>query len=339
MTTQDVGKLPSGEESDDMSTVGLIRVAGRRPEPPAFRVARVRQSVETEWRRMLRRRRMRRSVLVIGVAAAVALAVGLTIRTPAPAAIRPLDAPVASVARVTGPVHLKAPTSPPRALVEDSEVHPGAILETGSGAGVALQFRNGGSVRIDSDSRVVIDAVARLSLEQGRLYADWTLNGPDPQTIEIATTSGIVRDIGTQFEVGVIASALQIRVREGIVRFDGQGTSATLAGAESLRIEADGGQRRGRIVTHGRDWSWIEALAPAFRIEGASLASLLDWVCRERGLTWRFDDSAAARVGQAAVLHGSIDGLTPAAALDAVLPATGLAYRQNGGELVIGLMR
>lgn len=336
MTTQASSK---DDRSDDMSTVTLIRLAGRRPEPAAFRVTRVRLSVEKEWRRVLRRRRMRRSLLVFGVAACVALAVAIGVRTPAPTVTSPVVAPIASVARVVGPVQLELPERPTRALVEHFEVPPGAIINTSTGGGVALQFRNGGSVRIDANSRVVITSASRLALEQGRLYVDRTAVETVPHTIEIATRSGLVREIGTQFEVAVVASVLQIRVREGIVHFDGPDISARLAGAESLRIEADGRQRRGRIATHGLDWSWIEELAPPFRIEGATLASFLDWVCRERGLRWRFDHPAAARTGRAAVLHGSIEGLTPAAALDAILPATGLAYRRDRGELVIGLAR
>lgn len=336
MTTPPFRTLTSDDGSDDRSTAALIRLAGRRPEPAAFRGTRVRLSVEKEWRRMLRRRRMRRSALVLAVAASVAVGIGIGIRTPAPPVARPVAAVVASVARVVGPVQLTLRDMPPGPLVEHFEVPPGAIVETSTGAGVGLQFRNGGSVRIDADSRVVISAASRLTLERGRLYVDWSAVGAVPDTIEIATTSGLVRDIGTQFEVAIVASALQIRVREGMVRFDGL-TSATLTGAESIRIEADGAQQRSRIVTHGRDWSWIESLALPFRIEGATLASFLDWVSRERGLRWRFDGPAAAHIGKAAVLHGSIEGLTPAAALDAVLPAAGLAYRQDGGELVVAL--
>jgi ferric-dicitrate binding protein FerR (iron transport regulator) len=338
MMTRPFGTPPPDDRPDEKAMVDLIRLAGRRPEPAAFRAARVRLSVEREWRTLVHRRRMRRAGFLVAAAAAAALAVGVGMRV-SPSGPRPADAAVARVARVAGPVQLTPAGLPAGEAAEGLDVRPGAVVETGPGGGVALVFANGGSVRIGEGARVTIGAASRLSLEQGRLYVDSTAAATSPQAIEIATRAGTVREIGTQFEVRVVDSALVIRVREGIVRFEGRGHAATLREAEFMRIEAGGPPRRGWIATHGADWAWLEELALPFRMEGATLPAFLEWVCRERGLKWRFADSAAAKVGQGAVLHGSIDGLTPAAALDAVLPATGLEYRQDGGELVIGLVR
>ena len=60
-------------------------------------------------------------------------------------------------------------------------------------------------------------------------------------------------------------------------------------------------------------------------IEGATLESFLNWASGELGLTWRFADRAAERYGRTVVLHGSIEGLTPKEALEAVLPTCGMS--------------
>jgi hypothetical protein len=61
----------------------------------------------------------------------------------------------------------------------------------------------------------------------------------------------------------------------------------------------------------------------------------LQWVSREEGLRWEYADAAARRVGDRAVVNGSIDGLTPAEALLAVLPAAGLTSTRDGDRLII----
>jgi hypothetical protein len=70
-------------------------------------------------------------------------------------------------------------------------------------------------------------------------------------------------------------------------------------------------------------------------IEGAKLESFLNWVGGELGRTWRYADRAAERYGQTVVLHGSIEGLTPQEALEAVLPTCGMSQRTSRGELIV----
>jgi hypothetical protein len=48
-----------------------------------------------------------------------------------------------------------------------------------------------------------------------------------------------------------------------------------------------------------------------------------------------FGDPRLARSAASIVLHGSIEGLTPVAAVETVLPACGLVHRVRGGALFI----
>ena len=81
--------------------------------------------------------------------------------------------------------------------------------------------------------------------------------------------------------------------------------------AEAVTLHPDRRIERALAPPFGKEWSWVEALAPPFVLEGATLESFLNWVSGELGLRWRYADRAAERYGQTVVLHGSIEGLTP----------------------------
>ena len=340
MSRRDPFKPATAGEPGDMPTVALIRLAGRRPEPAPFRTARARTVVEAEWRRTLRRRSARRAAWLLVAATAAVLAMAVLLRTlPAEPGRAPDAAPpsLATVTRAVGTVRITLQGSPARPISAVDQVTAGAVVETGPGGRAAFQLRNRASLRVDTGSRLVFETASRIALAQGRVYVDRIGTTPDDEGLEIATGPGIVRDIGTQFEVTASSSAVQLRVREGIVRIDGPRVSASLGRAESLRIDASGRLERGSISTHGPEWTWTESLSPPFAIEGASLESFLHWVGRERGLSWRFRDEATARQAKTIVLHGSIEGLTPSEALDAVLPTSGMSHQLRGGQLVIAL--
>jgi len=133
----------------------LIRLAGRRPEPPAFRAARVRRAVEAEWRRTLERRRWMvwRWALV---AAALALAAYWFRPTARPAAPRPPE--VATVVRVDGSVRLVSSPSAVRLLTTGERLVAGATADTTAGGRAALQLASGIALRVKEGTRIVVEA-------------------------------------------------------------------------------------------------------------------------------------------------------------------------------------
>jgi hypothetical protein len=324
---------------DDSSTAALIRLAGRRPEPSPSGAARVRAAVEAEWRRSVRRRSRRRAMWMIAAASAAGfpLALWLQARPSGPRPAPPLPpATVATVVRAIGPVRITPRGLPSRSIAAGDTLLDGAIIETALGGRIGVQLPGGASVRIDAGSRATFETDSRIGLDTGRMYVDRDGNAKGA-AVAISTRWGVVRDIGTQFEISTTGSSLAVRVREGAVRIEGATVSASVARSESLHIDAAGTLTRGKLATHGEDWSWTETLAAAFAIEGASLDKFLNWVARERGLTWRFADAATTAEAANVVLHGSIEGLTPAEALAAVLPTCGMSYRVRGDRLVIAL--
>ena len=73
-------------------------------------------------------------------------------------------------------------------------------------------------------------------------------------------------------------------------------------------------------------------------MEGKTLGEFLDWVSREGAWTVTFADPRSSDAARATVLHGKPDllrGLTPAEALDVVMPACGLRHRIDGDRVVI----
>jgi ferric-dicitrate binding protein FerR (iron transport regulator) len=328
------GRAPDDARADPL-VADLIRFAGRRPEPAAFRTARVRTVVEAEWRQSIRRR-SRWGAWRWGVAAAAVLLLALWLRPPA----RPLPPPpreIATTIRVEGVARIVQSPSAARPLVAGARLIAGAAIDTTPGGRAALQLGDGVSLRVKHGSRIVLETPSNVRLEQGALYVDTSRSPSANESIEVSTTLGLVHDIGTQFEVNVASESLQIRVREGAVRIDRPDAPVSVSKAEAVSILRNGSVERRRIATHGPEWSWVESTAPQFTVEGAMLESFLQWASRELGLTWRFADAAAERHGKTVVLHGSIDGLTPTEALKAVLRTCGMAYQVRREQLVIAL--
>ena len=135
---------------------------------------------------------------------------------------------------------------------------------------------------------------------------------------------------------------MRIRVRDGQVRLtDANGVDTRADAGEELFSRPDGSDRsisRRSIAATGSEWAWAERAAPLFSVEGKTLGEFLDWVSREGAWTVTFADPRFSEAARATVLHGRPDllkGLTPAEALDVVLPACGLRHRIDGHRVVI----
>jgi hypothetical protein len=89
------------------------------------------------------------------------------------------------------------------------------------------------------------------------------------------------------------------------------------------------------IATSDADWAWITRAGPRFVLEGQTLESYLKWVSIEGGWTVHFTDDQRGRETRQTVLHGSIDGLSPAESLEVVLPTCGLTHRMERDVLTI----
>ena len=308
---------------NDLDLERLLKSAGPRERPPAEVEHAVRTQLHAEWTAMLianRGRRHRRGAFALA-AGLLAAAFGLWIAASGTGAP---PAAVGTLAVASGEVRERAGwLSGWRAMDGGDVVLAGRTLETGTGGRAAIALPGGVSVRVDSGSRVALAGPDSLRLERGTLYVD---SGPGEARLaqlRIETPAGSVRHVGTQYELRLLDTGVQLRVREGRVEFrspDGaveQGRSG-----EQLVIFGDGRVERAATPLHGPSWDWVADSAPAIDLEGMTLSRFLAWAGRELGREVSYDPALTEADLASVVVHGSTAGLTPGEALNAVLATT-----------------
>jgi ferric-dicitrate binding protein FerR (iron transport regulator) len=317
------------------------------------RVARVRTAVHGAWRDeyVARPERSRRRWLVIALplAAAASIVIAFAIWSPirVPASVRtPVPMLVAHVDQVTGQATGQIGGSP-APFTAGGAVTSGATVTTSVGT-VAMTLTSGVHLRLDGSTVVRVDSATDVALERGAVYVDSADAqpigpvSPGASPISIHTPAGLVRDIGTQFQVRIDVrpggAGIRVRVRHGQVSVtDANGGDVRAGAGEELLSDGSALSRRPIAVT-GSEWAWAERAAPAFFVEGKSLGAFLDWVNHEGAWTVTFADTGLSEDARAIVLHGNPDllrGVTSAEALDVVLRICGLRYRIDGHRVVI----
>ena len=340
--------VPPGDPPDRGidEVAALLQLAGARPQPPGDRERAVRTVVERTWQGTVRRRRRWRVVLwtLASSSAAAAIALALLWRPPGaegPAALASRASRATAVARVerlAGEVAIGPPEAP-RTAAPEGAVAAGDRIATGADGRVALLLAGGGSLRVDASSRLALDAAGRIELGRGAVYFDSGLDPgapPAPARVVVATPLGTVSELGTQFEVRLVAEGLRVRVREGEVALRRLGRTHTADAGVELTVTVAGVVHTAALPAFGAAWEWTQAIAPPFPLEGSSLSEFLAWVSRESG---RRVAGAAMATGEAArttVLHGSLAGLTPEESLAVVLPSCGLGFHLDEASIRIG---
>ncbi|HKO55443.1 MAG TPA: FecR domain-containing protein, partial [Thermoanaerobaculia bacterium] len=206
------------------------------------------------------------------------------------------------------------------------ELRQGAVVSTGSDGVVALDWN--GSLRLAASTRVRMLGRDAIALERGTIYFSSTQSG-----VEVRTPHGVVRDVGTQFEVQVGRDVLRVRVREGLVDLERRGTKTRAAAGTELSLEPDGAVARRPIPRGGPEWAWVTAAAPAMRIDG-NAHDLLAAIAREKGVMLMFRSQSLDQATRRQLLHGGMM-LPPDDALAATATAAGLRYKLTDEALVI----
>lgn len=327
---------------DDHSIGPLVRLAGPREAVPAESMRRVRAAVHTAWRHE-RRVRSRRTVLrwsigALAAAALVLVAVRLRDRLDPPGA--PALRVLATVDALSGTVRVVSPPDrpgiAPRAARIGDHLQVGDGVETTGGGRAGLRLAGGALVRLDRDTRFRLVADQAMVLDAGAVYVEAD-SGRGGSPLEIRTAFGVVRDIGTRFEVRLQGPAIRVRVRDGLVRLVQPRDTHDVGRGDELTLESSGRVVRRTMPVDGPEWVWVRDMDQTFDIEGRSLREFLEWVAREHGWQLRFADRAVDEKARTTTLHGSILGLTLEEALAAVLPASGVEHRVDQNVLVIQL--
>lgn len=323
---------PPGVGDDELDLAELLRGAGPREALDEADLRVVAETARSAWRFKVRRRRRRRFVLAAGLAALLALAVALSLRT---AELRG-PAAVARIAAVGGSLELTAPSGAvSRGAVGDSIVD-GAVLETRDGDAAVALLPSGTALRLDRDSRVVFSAAGSLELLRGALYVDSGEHAGDG--MRIRTPFGVARDVGTQFSLRLLTAGdvgLQVRVRSGAVAVEHAGGEVVAGAAEEMVVRAEGGVERRPFAADDPAWAWAIAAAPRFDVEGRTLGEVLRWACRESGWTLRYGDPALEREVESIRVRGGLGSLPANQAPFAVLPGAGLDGSVTDGTLTV----
>lgn len=315
----------------------LLRHASPRPVPSPDDIAAAKAAVRDEWRDLTDKRRRNRRVINYAVAATILVAVFAgfnTFRAPVEESVQ-----VASMEKNFGPVYLLGERSELREISDLSAVFSGQTILTGDGAGLALAWGAGGSLRVDEGTRIRFTGSGDVFLEEGRVYFDSTptlfaaIDDASSSVFKVQTNLGTVRPLGTQFMTEVDGDKLIVSVREGQVSIDGSyreqavssGQQAILAGKQQPTVLS--------VNRAGEMWNWLQRTTPVADVDGKTLHEFLVWVCREMGLELQFEGQAES-VAREAILKGKIDTL-PSDALRYRLATADLHSRIDGGTVYI----
>ena len=318
------------DKPDESGIEELLRQVGARDEPSADVMREVEAAVHAEWQGMLQERRRRRRVMTFGIAASAVLAIAVAtfgVRYFAPA-----PAQVAQITRIDGHLLVRQEARAARELAVAKNVSTGETIQTDDRSRAALQFGEAVSVRLDRGTIVKIASADELVLTAGALYVD--SQARNPQALTIRTDAGTVRHVGTQYQVRTHADDMEVIVREGRVMIaNAAGTSSGVAG-ERIRVTPRGQIVRSTVPAHDAAWQWAAHAAPMFDINEQTLAAFADWVARETGRKVVYESDAAQSAASELKLRGSIAGLDPDTALNAVLSTTQLHRYQTQDELI-----
>jgi hypothetical protein len=186
-----------------------------------------------------------------------------------------------------------------------------------------IALAHGGLLRIAPGTSFEGVGPNEMLLHSGHVFLDFP--GGAGRFV-LRTSAGSFEHMGTQFEAAVDGGNTRIRVREGSVQMNTAAAMQRVDAGTEIVISQAGAVARRSLPTYGSDWAWVEALAPQFEIENRELADFLGWVARETGRRVEFADERAREVARHTLLHGSVQGLAPLAALEQVLSTTSLAY-------------
>ncbi len=338
MTDRDQ-ELRPGEED---ALQALLREMAPEAEPPPEVRERVRQAVAAEWRMAVAeaarrpepgraRRGWQRPAMALAASLAVA-AVALGVIQSRPPATPVM---VAKITRLGGPVEAGGAGNW-QPVTAGQSLAVGQDLVTGPEGKAALKLRRGVTLRLDTDTRIALAGIDRISVERGAVYLDAGSQPVLASSVQITSAFGNTRHLGTQYEVRVTRDEMQVSVREGLVELTTADARPMAAKAgEQLLINPAGTVERRVVDKRDPHWNWISDVTPPYAIEDRPLSDFLVWVCRETGRELAFGSPQAQATAEGIILRGSVAGLSPDDALAAVMSTTNLAYTEDNGRLTI----
>jgi hypothetical protein len=299
-------------DENDSTLSALLKLAGPTEEISTDVEQRVYGKVRDEWQQTATRPRSYRWTIPIALAASVLVAISLN-----------------SFDTVT-PVR-----SAGFNVQSGASVFVGDVIDTSIDGGQTIALSGDISLRVDQNTRLAVDAAGEFTLMAGRIYVDTGDRIYADRHIIVNTVHGTATDIGTQFSVAQSDASMSVAVREGRVDLtDGRQSSSATRG-EKMTLRSGGSIEIDALQIIGPEWEWAIALAPQFELESHTLLEFLKWASRETGMELVFDTDESRASARVSKSYGSIDGLAPLEAVEAVLATTEFNYVIDGDSISI----
>ena len=301
----------------------------------------IREAVQAEWQAVTGKRRSRTQLTRFAMAASVLLAVIASFNVLRDSGIAPPQ--VATINKSYGSI-LLGNQSQLHELSDFSTITVGQSIVTRTDSGIGLEWENGGSLRIDADTRIEFISADAIYLRSGRIYFDSTPSAliasvsgkSNASNFRIETDHGTVTHIGTQYMTHASSEELTVSVREGQVAMDGNYHDETVREGQQLKIAGNTRPSVANFSRHGAAWDWVEQTSPVADVDGRSVADFLNWVGRETGLEIVYKSPEAERVAHAGILKGKVD-MDPRSALEFRMKGEDLNWYIDGGTIIVSL--
>lgn len=325
----------------DDAVEAILEQAAPRPAPPMEDEQVVRDAVYAEWQAVTGRRSRRRRMTNFAIAATVLVAVSVAFNQFRVNDVAPIQ--VATIDKSHGSIYLLGEQSELHELPDLAAIMAGQTIVTGNDAGIGLSWSNGGSLRIDANTRIEFIAVDEVYLRSGRVYFDTaptqrmaaiTGSGVASPALAIETEHGRVTHLGTQYMTFVDTTNLTVSVREGQVAIAGKYRDETAVEGQQMTISGSGSPTILNITGYGSNWEWIEPMAPVPDFDGRSVHHFLSWVSRETGLHLEYVDDDAKQLAADVEFVGEVER-RPTLALDVWMQTIDLDYRIDGGVIYV----
>ena len=327
---------PVNDEVDklDQALEQMLGRADPRPTPSSEGTKRAKQTVRKEWEAVSRRRITRRRLVMLATAATVAL--GFTLAWQSWWVPDSLPVQVASIEKSIGTLFVAGDDASLETAGDLQILHTKQVIVTDIGSRVALAWGTGGSLRVDENTRLTLNSENSVYLDRGRIYFDSVTDNGEPAELTIKTRHGDLIHIGTQYMTEVTDDTLVVSVREGSVSVKGNYHQRTTDAGTQVRLTGRNVPETLNIGTYGAMWQWIEHVTPGPISHGKNLRDLIEWISRETGRDYRFENAAV----EIAVDEGDASGdlsQNPSAALEQLLRINNLSYRldPNNGDIII----
>jgi ferric-dicitrate binding protein FerR (iron transport regulator) len=325
----------------DDAVEALLGKAAPRPVPPAAETEAARAAVKAQWRAMTNRRQRRQRLMSFAIAASVLIATFVSLNMLRTNGIEQIA--VASIDKRFGSIYVLGENAELVAGNNLTTVVAGQTLITDAQSGIGLAWADGGSLRVDENTRVEFLSPESINLRSGRVYFDSSPNpiaagraaGRDAR-LTIMTDRGRVSHVGTQYMAHLNAGTLTVSVREGEVIVANAAHKRSASRGQQLAIGGGGAPTVLNVSTYGDGWQWIEQISPAVDLDGRSVDEFLGWVSHETGLTLEYASQRAAAYARREVLNGTLN-TGPSRALEIWMMGSDLEWRIEDGVIYVDI--